>query len=168
MSNNSSMNILSGMSLYDNYIIPLNQVYGDGTRPTIQEYTRADFLKIVPEFKNIFTTDANGIYDVMYSIYEDLGRGIFSEQYYGKQAILCLTLWIAHNLAVSIPRTKNIGNEVNLDSENISQTAMRNQGGKNKKELMAGFREKYSLTTYGRILFPIMEQVGKWTIRGVR
>lgn len=165
---NSSVNILSGMSLYDSYIIPLNQVYGDGVRPTITEYSKDDFLKIVPEFKQLFTNEENGKYDIMYSIYEEIGKSIFASQYYGKQAILCLSLWLAHNLALSVPRTKNIGNEVNLDSENITTTGQNNMGGKSKKESMASFRDKYSLTSYGRILFPIMEQVGKWTIRGVR
>lgn len=168
MNNNSSMNILSGMSLYDSYIIPLNQVYGDGTQPTITEYTKDDFLKIVPEFKQLFIGDETNKYNVMFNIYSEIGKSIFASQYYGKQAILCLTLWLAHNLAISIPRTKNIDNEINLDSQNISATAQNDMGGKSKDKYMAGFREKYSMTSYGRILFPIMEQVGKWEIRGIR
>lgn len=164
----SSLNILSGLSLYDSYIIPLNQVYGDGYFPTIQEYGKEDFLKIIPEFKQLFTSEESNKFDIMFNIYSEIGKSIFANKYYGSQAILCLTLWIAHNIAISLPRTKNIGNELNLDSENISKTAQNDMGGKNKKDYMAGFREKYSLTTYGKILYPIMEQVGKWTIRGVR
>jgi len=164
----SSVNILSGRSLYDAFIIPLNQVYGDGTQPTIEQYSKEDFLKIIPEFKELFSSEDNNKYDIMFGIYSEIGKSIFSNQYYGQQSILCLTLWIAHNIAISLPRTKNIHNEFNLDSENISATAKNDMGGNHKKELLAGFREKYSLTSYGRILYPIMQQVGLWTIRGVR
>ena len=164
----NSVDILSGMQLYDAYIIPLNLVYGNGEQPTIDKYTKEDFLKIIPEFKTLFVDDNTSKYDIMFDLYSSLGKSIFQSQYYGFQNILCLTLWIAHNIAISLPRTKNIQNEYNLDSENISQTAQNDMGGKHKKDYMAGFREKYSMTSYGRILYPIMCQVGKWEIRGVR
>lgn len=164
----SSVNILSGRSLYDSFIIPLNQVYGDGTQPTIAEYSKEDFLKIIPEFKELFSSEDSNKYDIMFDIYSNIGLNIFSNPFYGKQSILCLTLWIAHNIAISLPRTKNIENEFNLDSQNISLTAQNDMGGKDKKQLLAGFKEKYSLTSYGRILYPIMQQAGLWSIRGVR
>ena len=68
----SSVNILSGRSLYDSYIIPLNQVYGDGTQPTIEQYSKEDFLRIIPEFKELFSSEDSNKYDVMFDIYSTI------------------------------------------------------------------------------------------------
>lgn len=161
------MNSFFKISSSATQILTLEQAYENEKVPDLSDYKKEDFLKILPEFNNIFDDSEKNKFNIMFDIHSEIGKSIFNDRLYGKQAIMCLTLWIAHNITLSIGRTKNNNNLVTLDTQNPSSTVANDNGSKSKHQYLAGFREKYSLTEYGQILFPIMQQVGKWSIRGI-
>lgn len=133
----------------------------------IKNYTREYFLNVFPEFKTLFDSSDKNKYNIMFDLYCEIGKEIFDNVLFGNQNYICLSLWIAHNISLALTRTKNVNNEYNLDTQNPSSTVSNDIGGKEKHSYLAGFREDYSLTEYGKILYPTMKKVGGWGIRGI-
>ena len=128
---------------------------------TIADYDVNVFFTIFPEFIKIFDKQENK-FNVMYAFYLDIAKHLFSYEEYDRQQILCISLYLAHNIELAIGRNKNIGNTISLNSSNVASTLNRDEGGRpSNKELELSFEATYRQTEYGKILYPFLKTIGK-------
>lgn len=128
---------------------------------TMADYDINVFFTIFPEFKKVFETQ-NNKFSFMFAFYLDIALHLFSKEEYDRQQIIAISLYLAHNLELSIKRNKNIENNVSLNSSNASATLQRDMGGKpSNKELVLDFEASYRQTEYGKMLYPLMAIIGK-------
>ena len=164
MSITSTLNQLNPLTLLGVKEEVIQRLY-DGT------FTKADynidvFLCFCPEFKNIFMTK-DSKYDFMYDFFCEHAINIFSKEDYGTAQLFCISMYIAHNLELSLATTKNVNNTANLNSENSSSTVSRDKGGTHHPRTKTNFESDYSKTSYGQRLYPFMKIVRGSRIRGV-
>lgn len=134
---------------------------------TKADYSQNVFLSFCPEFSSIFMSNEPGKYDFMYEFFCEHALNIFSKEDYGSAQLFCISLYIAHNLELSLATTKNINNTANLNSENSSSTVSRDKGGTHHPRTKTNFESDYSKTSYGQRLYPFMKIVRNSRIRGV-
>lgn len=134
---------------------------------TKADYSKEVFLCFCPEFKNIFMYEENNKYDFMYDFFCEHALNIFSREEYGSAQLFCISMYIAHNLELSLATTKNVNNTANLNTENTSQTVSRDKGGSHHPRTKTNFESDYSKTSYGQRLYPYMKIVRNSRIRGV-
>lgn len=173
----NSINQLNPYILIPIGTIPVEQILGVGTNfSTLEEYNLSVFLNIFPEFKSVFdSSDTNNTltrYNRMFQFYLNLGSQIFTDDYYGDNQTMAISLYIAHYLQLSIMRTKNVGNTANLNTQSPSATVARDLGGGKEviitpKKALSDFQAEMSQTEYGMELYPIMRAVGNTRLRGV-
>jgi hypothetical protein len=149
--------------------IPIWEVYGlaPNTNLTFENYNINVLLTLFPEFKDIFDDNVNNRYNIIFSLYLDMAKHIFTDWEYGDLLFYCVSLYIAHNLQLTLGRTKNYNNVANLNAETPASNNARNIGSKSKESAMSDFQREYSKTSYGQALYPIMRQIGLNRVRGV-
>jgi hypothetical protein len=133
---------------------------------TKADYNQDVFFNFCPEFKNIFLSEGSK-YDFMYDFFCEHALNIFSREDYGTAQLFCISMYIAHNLELSLATTKNVNNTANLNSENASATVSRDKGGSHHPRTKTNFESDYSKTSYGQRLYPFMKIVRGNRIRGV-
>jgi hypothetical protein len=145
----------------------VNEVLGMGTNEMIiSNYSLEIFLKICPEFKSVFDSTTSR-FNLMYGVYFEWGKEVFTNMVYGGELYICITFFIAHYLQLAITRMKNVDNNANLNTQNESETVARDKGGKTSAKIMSDFQSSMSQTQYGVILYPIMQAIGQSRVRGV-
>lgn len=128
---------------------------------TMADYDVNVFFTLFPEFLKVFQKQENK-FNFMYAFHLDIAKRLFSYEEYDRQQILCISLYLAHNLELAIGRNKNIGNEVSLNSSNASSSLTRDEGGRpSNKDLELSFEATYRQTEYGKILYPFLKTIGK-------
>ena len=150
--------------------VPIRDIYGmgDETQLTLETYNINVFLTLLPEFKDLFDDNLTNRYNIMFSLYLDIAKQVFSDWEYGELLFYCVTFFIAHHLQLTLGRNKNNNNVANLNSTKPSDNVARNIGEKKDKEkVMSSFEREYAMTEYGQMLYPIMKFVGMNRIRGV-
>ena len=134
---------------------------------TKADYSMDVFFCFCPEFKNIFMHDGDNKYDFMFDFFSQHALNIFSKEEYGSAQLFCISMYIAHNLELSLATTKNINNTANLNTENPSPTVSRDKGGTHHPRTKTNFESDYSKTSYGQRLYPFMKIVRNTRIMGV-
>lgn len=152
---------LQGTSLSEEKITKFRE-----DRFTIADYDTDVFLSIFPEFLKVFERETNK-FNFMFATYCDIAQHLFSEEEYDRSQVLCISLYIAHNLELALNRTKNIDNNISLNSANIQTTLSNDKGGKDKTKHLASFESYYRQTDYGMMLYPLMKTVGRTRKWGV-
>ena len=150
--------------------VPISQIYGftDDTPLSLENYNLNVFLAVLPEFKDLFDDNVSNRYNVMFSLYFNLAKEIFSDWEYGDLLYFSVSWFIAHHLQLTLGRNKNNNNVANLNSTEPASNNARNIGNKKDREkVMSSFEREYATTEYGQLLYPIMKFVGKNRIRGV-
>ena len=137
-----------------------------GKFTVLEDFDISIFVCIFPEFKNTLTTD-NTRYTFLFQFYKQLALKTFDYETYGELQLYCVALYVAHHLEVAINRTKNLGNNANLDTANLSATVNRNIGAKEVKNAYANFSNEYAQTSYGRELYPFMKLTSTIRLKGV-
>ena len=128
---------------------------------TMADYDKNVFFTLFPEFVKVYEKQENE-FNFMFSFYLDIGLHLFSYEEYDRQQILCISLYLAHNLELAIARTKNIDNNISLNSSKLASTLTRDIGANpTNKQLEVSFESEYRKTEYGMMLYPIMKTIGK-------
>ena len=128
---------------------------------TMADYDVNVFFTLFPEFLKVFEKQENK-FNFMFAFHLDIAKHLFSYEEYDRQQILCISLYLAHNIELAIGRNKNIGNNVSLNSSNASSALTRDEGGRpSNKELELSFEASYRQTEYGKILYPFLKTIGK-------
>ena len=73
---------------------------------TMADYDVNVFFTLFPEFLKVFEKQENK-FNFMYAFYLDIAKHLFSYEEYDRQQILCISLYLAHNIELSIGRNKN-------------------------------------------------------------
>lgn len=152
---------LQGTTLNEEQIIKFRE-----DRFTMADYDKDVFLAIFPEFIKVFDKEKNK-FNFMFATYCDIAQHLFSAEEYDRSQILCISLYIAHNLELALNRNKNIDNEITLNSSNILETLSNDKGGKAKMKQISTFESYYRKTEYGMMLYPLMKTIGatrKWGV----
>lgn len=165
------MGVLSQLNIYTlkgNSDTNINQLYGLGIN-TLEGYDIEDFITLCPEFKSLFDGNESNRYNIMWTMWFNQAKDIFTQEY-GDNILICATWYIAHRLELSVGANKNFGNRANLSSENMEGNMLYNQGGKEKSRgtnNMSGLEKDLCRTTYGQNLYEVMKIVGKTRVMGV-
>lgn len=127
------------------------------------------FLAICPEFKQNFDNNPLNRLNILFTLYCDNGKKVFSRELYGDSSVFCLSWYIAHYLEISLNNMKNEGNNANLNSTSLPNNMNYGLGGKEKKSnnLDNGLKEDLYRTNYGRSLYEYMRVAGMFSVRGV-
>ena len=125
--------------------------------------TKERFLTYFNEFNQILQSETS-TYNTLFGIYLNLAEKTFEETLYGDSIE-----YVAHNLQLAVNRNKNINNQANLNSTNISNTVSNNLGGKEvaKGSEVNYIRATYNQTRYGQELYSLVQPLVKISLIGV-
>ena len=132
------------------------------------DLTKQEFLTYFSEFNTVLEKETSR-YSNLFNIYLSLAKNTFEESLYGDNIKYIYALYIAHQLQLAINRDKNINNQTNLNSVNISPTVSNSIGGKEipKGSEIDYVRATYNQTRYGQELYSLVAPLVKINYIGV-